>query len=122
MKDQGLADPERLIEIRDHKTQALLRTHARILEMQTSAQLTLRHARELLLPLREEARRHNAVTRGAALALAATGLPRMTARVFVCLLIADGGGLTAAPFRALAARAVAIMCARSIAGLLRNSE
>ncbi|PTT25096.1 hypothetical protein DBR18_25660 [Pseudomonas sp. HMWF021] len=49
----------------------LLRTHARILEMQTSAQLTLRHARELLLPLREEARRHNAVTRGAALALAA---------------------------------------------------
>jgi hypothetical protein len=47
----------------------LLRTHARILEMQTSAQLTLRHARELLLPLREEARRHNAVTRGAALAL-----------------------------------------------------
>ena len=49
----------------------LLRTHARILEMQTSAQLTLRHARELLLPLREEVRRHNAVTRGAALALAA---------------------------------------------------
>jgi len=49
----------------------LLRTHARILEMQTSAQLTLRHARELLLPLREEARRHNAVTRGAALALSA---------------------------------------------------
>lgn len=49
----------------------LLRTHARILEMQTSAQLALRHARELLLPLREEARRHNAVTRGAALALAA---------------------------------------------------
>ncbi|MFK3723106.1 Mks condensin complex protein MksB [Pseudomonas monteilii] len=48
----------------------LLRTHARILEMQTSAQLTLRHARELLLPLREEARRHNTVTRGAALALA----------------------------------------------------
>ena len=47
----------------------LVRTHARILEMQTSAQLTLRHARELLLPLREEARRHNAVTRGAALAL-----------------------------------------------------
>jgi hypothetical protein len=39
--------------------------------MQTSAQLTLRHARELLLPLREEARRHNAVTRGAALALSA---------------------------------------------------
>lgn len=28
--------------------------------------------------------------------LAATGLPRMTARVFVCLLTADGGGLTAA--------------------------
>ena len=28
--------------------------------------------------------------------LAATGLPRMTARVFVCLLIADTGGLTAA--------------------------
>lgn len=49
----------------------LLRTHARILEMQNCAQLTLRHARELLLPLREEARRHNAVTRGAALALAA---------------------------------------------------
>ncbi|MDA7088989.1 Mks condensin complex protein MksB [Pseudomonas sp. SA3-5] len=49
----------------------LLRTHARILEMQTTAQLTLRRARELLLPLREEARRHNAVTRGAALALAA---------------------------------------------------
>lgn len=49
----------------------LLRTHARILEMQTNAQLTLRHARELLLPLREEARRHNALTRGAALALAA---------------------------------------------------
>ncbi|MFF7707170.1 Mks condensin complex protein MksB [Pseudomonas sp. NPDC007930] len=49
----------------------LVRTHARILEMQTNAQLTLRRARELLLPLREEARRHNAVTRGAALALAA---------------------------------------------------
>jgi hypothetical protein len=49
----------------------LLRTHARIREMQTSAQLTLRHARDLLLPLREEARRHNAVTRGAALALSA---------------------------------------------------
>ncbi|MCR6946552.1 hypothetical protein NS840_30340, partial [Pseudomonas aeruginosa] len=49
----------------------VLRTHARILEMQTNAQLTLRRARELLLPLREEARRHNAVTRGAALALAA---------------------------------------------------
>ncbi|MDX1899762.1 hypothetical protein RBB72_32540, partial [Pseudomonas aeruginosa] len=46
----------------------VLRTHARILEMQTNAQLTLRRARELLLPLREEARRHNAVTRGAALA------------------------------------------------------
>ena len=43
----------------------------RILEMQTTAQLTLRKARELLLPLREEARRHNAVTRGAALALSA---------------------------------------------------
>lgn len=28
--------------------------------------------------------------------LAATGLPRMTARVFVCLLTADAGGLTAA--------------------------
>ena len=28
--------------------------------------------------------------------LAATGLPRMTARVFVCLLTADSGGLTAA--------------------------
>ena len=39
--------------------------------MQTTAQLTLRKARELLLPLREEARRHNAVTRGAALALSA---------------------------------------------------
>ena len=49
----------------------VLRTHARILEMQNVAQLTLRKARELLLPLREEARRHNAVTRGAALALAA---------------------------------------------------
>ena len=49
----------------------VLRTHARILEMQTVAQLTLRKARELLLPLREEARRHNAITRGAALALAA---------------------------------------------------
>jgi hypothetical protein len=49
----------------------LLRTHARILEMQASAQLSLRQARELLLPLREEARQHNAVTRGAALALAA---------------------------------------------------
>lgn len=49
----------------------LVRTHARILEMQTHAQLTLRRARELLLPLREEARRHNAVTRGAALALSA---------------------------------------------------
>ena len=49
----------------------LLRTHARIREMQTTAQLSLRRARELLLPLREEARRHNAITRGAALALAA---------------------------------------------------
>ena len=49
----------------------LLRTHARILDMQTTAQLTLRRARELLLPLRGGARRHNAVTRGAALALAA---------------------------------------------------
>ena len=36
----------------------LLRTHARILDMQTTAQLTLRRARELLLPLREEARFH----------------------------------------------------------------
>lgn len=49
----------------------LIRTHARILEMQTTAQLTLRRAWERLLPLREEARRHNAVTRGAAVALAA---------------------------------------------------
>lgn len=48
----------------------LLRTQARILEMHNAAQLALRRARELLLPLREEARRHNAVTRGAALALA----------------------------------------------------
>ena len=32
-----------------------LRTHARILEMQTNAQLTLRRARELLLPLRGSA-------------------------------------------------------------------
>ena len=45
---------------------------AKMLEsLQTTAQLTLRKARELLLPLREEARRHNAVTRGAALALSA---------------------------------------------------
>ena len=49
----------------------ILRVHARIFEMQASAQLTLRRARELLLPLREEARQHNAITRGAALALAA---------------------------------------------------
>ncbi|MFH7479443.1 hypothetical protein RA274_28870, partial [Pseudomonas syringae pv. tagetis] len=49
----------------------LLPTHARILQMQTSAQMTLRHARELLLPLPEEARRHNEVTRGAALDLSA---------------------------------------------------
>ncbi|MFF1614397.1 helix-turn-helix domain-containing protein [Amycolatopsis sp. NPDC058278] len=33
--------------------------------------------------------------------LAATGLPRMTARVFVCLLTADAGGLTAADLVAL---------------------
>ena len=64
-----LSDQQRLGHLVDDDM--LLRTHARILEMQTCAQLTLRHARELLLPLREEARRHNAVTRGAALALAA---------------------------------------------------
>lgn len=64
-----LGEQQRLGQLIDDDR--LLRTHARILEMQTSAQLTLRHARELLLPLREEARRHNAVTRGAALALAA---------------------------------------------------
>jgi hypothetical protein len=64
-----LTDQQRLGHLVDDDM--LLRTHARILEMQTSAQLTLRHARELLLPLREEARRHNAVTRGAALALSA---------------------------------------------------
>ncbi|MGS1115562.1 hypothetical protein, partial [Escherichia coli] len=46
----------------------VLRTHARILEMPPNAQLTLRRARDLWLPQREEARRHNAVTRGAALA------------------------------------------------------
>src|SRR3546814_5996929 len=39
--------------------------------MQTTAQLTLRKPRELLLPLREEARLLNSVTRGAALALSA---------------------------------------------------
>ncbi|SEK40980.1 hypothetical protein SAMN05216214_102171 [Atopomonas hussainii] len=49
----------------------ILRAQARILEMQGAAQLTLRKARDLLLPLREEARRHNTITRGAALALAA---------------------------------------------------
>lgn len=64
-----LTDQQRLGQLVDDDL--LLRTHARILEMQTTAQLTLRRARELLLPLREEARRHNAVTRGAALALAA---------------------------------------------------
>jgi hypothetical protein len=64
-----LSEQQRLGQLVDDDR--LLRTHARILEMQASAQLTLRHARELLLPLREEARRHNAVTRGAALALAA---------------------------------------------------
>ncbi|RJG10459.1 hypothetical protein D3879_20870 [Pseudomonas cavernicola] len=64
-----LGDQQRLGQLVDDDL--LLRTHARILEMQTTAQLTLRRARELLLPLREEARRHNAVTRGAALALAA---------------------------------------------------
>ncbi|MCU1717725.1 Mks condensin complex protein MksB [Pseudomonas sp. 5P_3.1_Bac2] len=63
-----LAEQQRLGQLVDDDM--LLRTHARILEMQTTAQLTLRRARELLLPLREEARRHNAVTRGAALALA----------------------------------------------------
>ncbi|TBU97938.1 Mks condensin complex protein MksB [Stutzerimonas kirkiae] len=63
-----LGEQQRLGQLVDDDL--LLRTHARILEMQTSAQLTLRRARELLLPLREEARRHNAVTRGAALALA----------------------------------------------------
>jgi len=62
-----LGDQQRLGQLVDDDL--LLRTHARILEMQTTAQLTLRKARELLLPLREEARRHNAVTRGAALAL-----------------------------------------------------
>ncbi|MCG4454296.1 MULTISPECIES: Mks condensin complex protein MksB [unclassified Pseudomonas] len=64
-----LSEQQRLGQLVDDDL--LLRTHARILEMQTTAQLTLRRARELLLPLREEARRHNAVTRGAALALAA---------------------------------------------------
>ncbi|WP_277052945.1 Mks condensin complex protein MksB [Zestomonas thermotolerans] len=64
-----LGDQQRLGQLVDDDL--LLRTHARILEMQTTAQLTLRRARELLLPLREEARRHNAVTRGAALALTA---------------------------------------------------
>lgn len=63
-----LGEQQRLGQLVDDDL--LLRTHARILEMQTTAQLTLRRARELLLPLREEARRHNAVTRGAALALA----------------------------------------------------
>ncbi|KRW59216.1 Mks condensin complex protein MksB [Pseudomonas sp. TTU2014-080ASC] len=62
-----LSEQQRLGQLVDDDL--LLRTHARILEMQTTAQLTLRRARELLLPLREEARRHNAVTRGAALAL-----------------------------------------------------
>ena len=62
-----LGEQQRLGQLVDDDL--LLRTHARILEMQTTAQLTLRKARELLLPLREEARRHNAVTRGAALAL-----------------------------------------------------
>ena len=62
-----LGEQQRLGQLVDDDL--LLRTHARILEMQTTAQLTLRRARELLLPLREEARRHNAVTRGAALAL-----------------------------------------------------
>jgi hypothetical protein len=64
-----LGEQQRLGQLVDDDL--LLRTHARILEMQGIAQLTLRRARELLLPLREEARRHNAVTRGAALALAA---------------------------------------------------
>lgn len=64
-----LGEQQRLGQLVDDDL--LLRTHARILDMQTTAQLTLRRARELLLPLREEARRHNAVTRGAALALAA---------------------------------------------------
>ena len=64
-----LGEQQRLGQLVDDDL--LLRTHARILEMQSTAQLTLRHARELLLPLREEARRHNAVTRGAALALSA---------------------------------------------------
>ncbi|MDF3934054.1 Mks condensin complex protein MksB [Pseudomonas citronellolis] len=62
-----LGEQQRLGQLVDDDQ--LLRTHARILEMQTTAQLTLRRARELLLPLREEARRHNAITRGAALAL-----------------------------------------------------
>ena len=64
-----LGEQQRLGQLVDDDL--LLRTHARILDMQSTAQLTLRHARELLLPLREEARRHNAVTRGAALALSA---------------------------------------------------
>lgn len=64
-----LTEQQRLGQLVDDDL--LIRTHARILEMQTTAQLTLRRARELLLPLREEARRHNAVTRGAALALSA---------------------------------------------------
>lgn len=64
-----LGEQQRLGQLVDDDL--LVRTHARILEMQTTAQLTLRKARELLLPLREEARRHNAVTRGAALALSA---------------------------------------------------
>src|SRR5690606_8371666 len=55
-----LGEQQRLGQLVDDDL--LLRTHARILEMQTTAQLTLRKARELLLPLREEARRHNAVT------------------------------------------------------------
>jgi hypothetical protein len=62
-----LGEQQRLGQLVDDDL--LLRTHARILEMQTTAQITLRKARERLLPLREEARRHNAVTRGAALAL-----------------------------------------------------
>ncbi|MBU0836646.1 MAG: hypothetical protein KJ945_04795, partial [Gammaproteobacteria bacterium] len=48
-----LGEQQRLGQLVDDDL--LLRTHARILEMQTTAQLTLRKARELLLPLREEA-------------------------------------------------------------------
>ncbi len=81
-----LSEQQRLGQLVDDDL--LLRTHARILEMQTTAQLTLRKARKLLLPLREEARRHNAVTRGAALALSVIrkkgldALPQACMRLF----------------------------------------